>query len=156
MQEEARQERILKFEQLCRERGVPVTVQRRMILEELMDSAVHPTAEQIFQAVRRRAPAISQTTVYRVLELLVDMDLARKTCHPESVCRYDPHTHRHHHLVCLSCDRIVDLDDPELNAIPLPSRTRTGFELTDYSVQFRGWCPDCLRERDESRKDPVP
>ncbi len=149
MQTDHQQSRIHEFEALCRRRGIPVTVQRRMILEELLASSDHPTAERIFQAVRRRAPGISHTTVYRVLELLVEMGLARKTCHPESVCRYDPHVHRHHHLICQSCDRVVDLEDPELNGIPLPTHERTGFELVDYSIQFRGTCPDCLRERSE-------
>jgi Fur family peroxide stress response transcriptional regulator len=146
MQKPPRETRIRTFEALCRKRGVPVTVQRRMVLEELLASSDHPTAERIFRAVRKRAPGISQTTVYRVLELLVELGMARKTGHPESVCRYDPHVERHHHLICESCDRMVDLDDSELDTIPLPSRRRTGFELVDYSIQFRGTCPDCLQQ----------
>jgi Fur family transcriptional regulator, peroxide stress response regulator len=149
MQNNPEPDRIHQFEALCHQRGIPVTVQRRLILEELLASSDHPTAERIFRAVQRRAPGLSQTTVYRVLELLVEMGLARKTCHPESVCRYDPHVHRHHHLICQTCDRMVDLDDSALNGIPLPSPERTGFELVDYSIQFRGTCPDCLRKRDE-------
>lgn len=145
MQDSDRQERFHRFEQLCRERGLPVTVQRRYVLEALLDSDLHPSAEQLFQTVKKTVPRISLATVYRVLDLLVDMDLARKTCSPGSQCRYDAKVHRHHHLVCLSCDRMVDLEDPSLNDIPLPDRKETGFRLVDYSVQFRGTCPDCMQ-----------
>jgi len=147
-------EGILRFEQICRERGIPVTVQRRVVLEELLESSTHPTADQIQRGVQRRIPGISQTTVYRVLELLVELDLARKTCSPGTACRYDGRTVRHHHLVCLSCDRIVDHDDPALNDLPFPDRGSTGFELREYSVQFLGTCPDCLNAPKDTEKIP--
>lgn len=145
--------RMLRFEELCRRRGIPLTVQRRAVLEELLGSRAHPTADRVLSGARKRVPGVSATTVYRVLELLVDMGLARKTCSPGNACRYDPHTHRHHHLVCLSCDRIIDLDEPSLNDLPLPARRRTGFELVDYSVQFRGTCARCLGRRGKRRRD---
>jgi Fur family peroxide stress response transcriptional regulator len=145
---------ILRFEELCRGRGIPVTVQRRVVLEELLGSTSHPTADQIQRGVQGRIPGISQTTVYRVLELLVDLGLARKTCSPGTSCRYDGRTVRHHHLVCLSCDRIVDHDDPALNALPLPHRDDTGYELTEYSIQFLGTCSDCLSAHERTEKIP--
>jgi len=147
-------EQVRKFEALCRERGIPVTVQRRVVYEELLGSTAHPTAEQIQRGVETRLPGISQTTVYRVLELLVDLDLARKTSSPGASCRYDGRTNRHHHLVCTSCDRIVDYDDPELNSLALPTRHRTGYSLEDYTIQFRGTCPECLRTLDPEGEDP--
>ena len=98
-------------------------------------------------------PGISTATVYRVLEFLVELGAARKTCSPGSQCRYDAKVHRHHHLTCLHCDRMVDLEDASLNDLPIPDRNRTGFELVDYSIQFRGTCPDCLQKTGGSAAD---
>jgi len=144
-----------RFEALCRERGIPATVQRRAIFQELMASGDHPTARRIYRAVHRQVPGISQTTVYRGLELLVDMGLARKASTPGNECRYDPRTRRHHHLICTKCGAMADLEDPALDALPLPSRRRTGFRLDDYSIQFLGLCPACSRtRRPRARKVP--
>jgi Fur family peroxide stress response transcriptional regulator len=150
------QDPIRDFEHRCRERGIPVTVQRRAVFEELLRSSAHPTAERIQRGVEARMPGISPTTVYRVLELLVDLGLARKTCSPGTSCRYDARMDRHHHLMCSSCERILDYDDPALNRLPLPDRGSTGFELEDYTIQFRGTCPECLGTRPSAGGDPEP
>lgn len=150
MQDNGRSDRIRLFERICRERSIPATVQRRAVLEALLDSEQHPTAEQLFHSVQQSVPGISLATVYRVLDLLVDIGMARRTCSPGSQCRYDGKVHRHHHLVCLHCERMVDLEDASLNDLPLPDRTRTGFDVVDYSIQFRGVCPECLAKRGES------
>jgi Fur family peroxide stress response transcriptional regulator len=151
MQGQAAKERIRQFAELCRERGLPVTVQRRAVLEELLLSEEHPSADQIFQGVRRRIPGISHTTVYRVLELLVNLGLARRTGNPGSTTRYDPNLQRHHHLICSSCERISDLEDPSLDSMTLPEPERTGFEIVDYSIHFQGLCPECRRKRDAGK-----
>ncbi|MFH1679229.1 MAG: transcriptional repressor [Candidatus Eisenbacteria bacterium] len=147
----SKQERIEELEELCRGRGFPVTAQRRVIFEALLSAGDHPTADRVHRRIRRRLPSTSHTTVYRTLELLVALGVARKTCHPGGACRYDPNIERHHHLVCLSCDRLVDLEDPSLNRIPLPDRRRTGFNVFDYSIQFRGLCPECSRRNGAGR-----
>ena len=141
-------ERVFELEQLCKERGVPFTPQRRVVFEALLESADHPTAERLYDRVCCKVPGISTATVYRVLEFLVEFGVARKTCSPGRQCRYDAKVHRHHHLICLYCDRMVDLEDTSLNHLPIPDRIDTGFELVDYSIQFRGTCPDCLHQRE--------
>ena len=131
------------LEAACRAEGLPLTVQRRVILEVLADRLDHPTADQIFAAVRRRMPDVSRTTVYRVLDTLVRLGLAVKTPHPGAAVRFDPRTERHHHLVCVGCDRVIDLHAPELDALPLPDTRRLGFEADDYSLHIRGLCAAC-------------
>jgi Fur family peroxide stress response transcriptional regulator len=136
-------ERITGFEQEFRRRGLPLTTQRRVILEELLDRRDHPTADQIFETVRERLPSLSRTTVYRVLEALVDVGAARRVLHPDAVARFDPVTHRHHHLVCERCGALVDLDDEAVARIGLPDTGGMGFEITDYSISFTGICATC-------------
>lgn len=140
--------RIKAFEDRCRKENLPLTSQRRAILEEMLDSTDHPSADEVFDRVSRRLPATSRTTVYRTLDTLVAMGLVTKTCHTGRSVRYDSRTDVHHHLVCLRCDTIVDLDDPDLDAIRLPDTSALGFDAEDHRVQIRGVCQKC-RDREE-------
>ena len=142
-----RQGEIEDFLQICRRHGLPLTVQRRVILEALAAHEDHPTTDRIFAEVRERLPGLSRTTVYRVLETLVKVGAARKVCHPGASARFEVKMSRHHHLVCLHCEKMVDLEDPSFDRIPLPAGRRLGFQVADYSIQFHGLCKDCLRRR---------
>jgi len=131
------------LEVACRNNDLPLTIQRRVILQALVDRDDHPTADQILQQVRKRLPEVSRTTVYRVLDTLVDLGLAVKICSPGKGARFDPKTARHHHLVCVQCEKVMDLEAPTLNSLPLPDTTRRAFDIHDYSIHFRGLCADC-------------
>jgi len=136
-------ERLASFEQECRRRGLAVTVQRRTVFEELAGRLDHPTADMVYDSVHRRLPSLSRTTVYRVLETLVETGFARKVHHPDAVVRFDPTTGRHHHLVCEGCGSLVDLDDSVVPQVPIPDAKSTGFRIRDYSVSFNGLCSSC-------------
>jgi Fe2+ or Zn2+ uptake regulation protein len=82
-------------------------------------------------------------TVYRVLDLLVEFGIVSKVGHPGSAIRFDPTTERHHHLVCLRCNQLFDLHDPDLDDLDLPDTRRLGFRVADYTIQFKGICSDC-------------
>ena len=138
-------------ERICRRHALPLTVQRRMILETLVPRTDHPTADEILADVRERAPEISRTTVYRVLEAFVRVGVARKVCHPGAAARYEIVRDRHHHLVCLLCGRMTDFEDPRLDRLPLPDSKANGFEATDYSIQFRGICARCAKGKRKTR-----
>ncbi|HXK09647.1 MAG TPA: transcriptional repressor [Vicinamibacteria bacterium] len=138
---------LLEFESECRRRGLAVTVQRRTVFAELAGRRDHPTADQVYEAVRGRLPGLSRTTVYRVLETLVDAGLARKVHHAGGVARFDPMTERHHHLVCEACGGLVDLDDSLVPRLRLPAAPGTGFRIRDYAVSFIGTCAACARKK---------
>jgi Fur family peroxide stress response transcriptional regulator len=138
--------KIQDFEALCRERGIPLTVQRRAILEALSRHADHPTAEQIYADVQPRLPGVSRTTVYRVLETLVQVGVASKVSHPGAAVRFDAMTDRHHHLLCVRCDRLMDFEDAGLDTVRMPDTRARGFKILDYSIHFRGICSSCRQE----------
>lgn len=135
--------RMAEFEQLCRRQGMPMTVQRRAVLEAVLEREDHPTADQIFEVVQGRLPGVSRTTVYRVLDALVGLGVIARACHQGATTRFDAKTHRHHHLICEACRRVVDYEAPELDAVPLPEVAGVGFEIRDYSIQFMGLCAAC-------------
>ena len=140
-------EKVAGFEAECRKRGLAVTIQRRTVFEALSARRDHPTADQVYHAVKGRIPGLSRTTVYRVLETLVEAGFLRKVHHAGGVARFDPVTHRHHHLVCEACGRLVDLDDAAVPTLRLPEARGSGFRIKDYSVSFLGLCGACARAK---------
>lgn len=150
-----KRERLQQFEALCRQRGLALTVQRRLILEAVLERGDHPTADQMYELVRGRIPGISRTTVYRVLETLVDVGVITKACTPGAATRFDPVTDRHHHLVCLGCEALFDLPDRELcHSVQLPDVRPLAFEIRDFSIHFHGICAACRRKLLRGRPAP--
>lgn len=153
MDASSKEERIRDFKRICRERGERFTVQRRIILETVLDLDNHPSADRIYDAVESRLPGIARTTVYRTLEHLSRTGIITKACHPGRVARYDPRTEIHHHLVCLDCNEFIDFEDDGLNQLRIPDTSAFNFDVSDYRVQLRGLCQHCkkTREKEDSK-----
>lgn len=137
------EERIRELERVCRSRGLPLTIQRRVVFEAIVKRNDHPTADQILEQIKDRVPDISRTTIYRILDTFVQLGLITKICHPSAVARFEPKLHQHHHLVCVHCEQIIDLEDERLNSVAFPDVRRQDFEITDYHIHFRGICSAC-------------
>ena len=143
MHPQSKSGKLAQLERLCREKGIPLTVQRRVIFEAAMERDDHPTADQIYDVVHTRIPGVSKTTVYRVLDKFVQMRLIRPLNHSGSSLRFDPKTHQHHHLVCVQCGHVADLEDHVLDSLPLTPNLPNDFSVTDYSIHFFGLCKEC-------------
>lgn len=139
-------EKLQSFEKLCRERGFPLTVQRRIIVEAVLGREDHPTADRIYEEVKKRVPEISRATVYRTLEALVEMGAIRRAHYLGPASRFDANTTHHQHLVCVRCNSVVDFEDSRLDDLPIPDPTNTGFQISDYSVYYTGVCSQCQEE----------
>jgi Fe2+ or Zn2+ uptake regulation protein len=125
--------------------GQRYTEQRAAVFGFLTSTDTHPTADEVYLAVRRRLPSISLATVYKSLETLVGCGLAVKLTYADHSARYDGRTDHHHHARCLGCDRVMDLmgDVPreEIEALNGPSG---GFTVTGYRLELSGYCAACL------------
>jgi Fur family peroxide stress response transcriptional regulator len=130
----------------CRERGLVPTSIEAAVLSAVLAMPTHPTAAEVYARVRRRR-RIARASAYRALETLVGHGLVGKACHPGAAARYDGRRERHHHLVCLRCERIEDLHDAALDAVVVPDVTALGFHVTDVQVHLRGLCGPCRRKR---------
>ena len=119
------------------------TTQRRIILEEIRRSQRHPTAAELYGAVRDRLPHISLGTVYRNLELLTDAGEIRKLGGPGQESRFDGITDTHYHLRCRMCGRIEDAVGSLAMQVHGEIDNRSGWLLSEPRVEFEGICPDC-------------
>jgi Fur family peroxide stress response transcriptional regulator len=156
MKPDEKQQRVDRFFAAHREGGLPVTTQRRAVFEAILGRTDHPTAEQLYRAVRGQLPQISRMTVHRILGNFVSLGLVARTCHPGSAARFDPRLARHHHLICLGCGRIIDVEDSRLNHLPWPEVKPHEFEIQDYHVHFRGLCARCRQKPRALRKTRKP
>lgn len=134
---------------LCRERGFPLTAQRRVVFDALLARHDHPTAESLYDDVRRRLPEINRATVYRTLERLVNLGLATRVHRVGLAARFDPNVDRHDHAVCVRCGAMEDLDPAPAGDLPgeVPALSRRGFEILGRSVQVQVLCPGCRASR---------
>lgn len=121
--------------------GLKLTPQRIAILDYLDRNTTHPSAEDVYRAVREKHPTMSFATVYNTLDTLKERGrLVELTGDPEKK-RFDPNIAPHHHLICTRCRTIVDI----MAAFPLDvdERDRAGFEVTGNHIEFFGICPAC-------------
>jgi Fur family peroxide stress response transcriptional regulator len=144
---------LARLETACRRHGIPATVQRRVIFTALLERTDHPTVDQVFEDVKERIPGVSRTTVYRTLETLANLGLARRTNHFAASARFDGNMEQHHHLVCTTCSKVVDYQDENLAVVNAPDGRRHGFTVVDYSVYFEGVCADCKSTAAAARKE---
>ncbi|WP_462251549.1 Fur family transcriptional regulator [Ekhidna sp.] len=94
--------------------GLKATHPRIVVLKELTESQDHPSAESIYEIIKRDNPSISLGSVYRILDVLVDAGLIQRVLVRSGSKRYDANMNPHGHLYCLKTDRIQDFYDEEL------------------------------------------
>jgi Fur family peroxide stress response transcriptional regulator len=120
-----------------------ITKQREAILKILRNTRSHPTADQIYDAVRQQIPNISKGTVYRNLQVLRE-DGAISELNPNGTpSRYEEKQSKHYHFQCEKCGRVFDLDEPVNTEIDKMVSARTGLKVSYHQTEFRGLCKDC-------------
>jgi Fur family transcriptional regulator, peroxide stress response regulator len=119
-----------------------MTPQRAAILEYLDGNTSHPSADDIFVALRLKYPMVSFATVYNTLEYMKKNGMIWELSIDEERRRYDPNTKLHHHLICTKCRKVVDIHkDFDLE---VPKEMTQGFTITGKHVEFYGVCWECL------------
>ena len=127
-----------------RQHGLHVTAQRLAVFRAV-DEQPHGTADELTEAVRSEIGAVSRQAVYDSLGVLVDKGVLRRIQPAGSAARYELRVDdNHHHLVCRSCDRIVDIDCAVGDAPCLDASDAQGFEIDEAEVIYWGRCPRCL------------
>jgi len=124
-----------------------MTPQRMAILKYLEGNKKHPSAEDIYKAVSKKFPTMSFATVYNTLSTLKKHgSLLELTIDPGKK-RYDPATSPHHHLICIHCKRILDVQVNYHLSLP-----EGDFEIIGNHVEFYGICPQCKGKQSKRHK----
>lgn len=123
--------------------GFRVTTQRLAILHVLLDSGAHLLPAQIFERARRKADGLSQPTVYRTLDFLAQHGIVQPALNAEKHLVYQISRHGHHHLLCSSCGRSIEVEHDLAFEFYRKLEIRSGYQLMASHLTLFGLCPAC-------------
>lgn len=126
---------------------VRMTKQREVILEELSKVTSHPTADEVYEMVKKKLPRISLGTIYRNLEILSECGMIKKMEIGGMQKRFDATIENHYHIRCTVCGRIDDIDGELMENIADRFDDLIGYKIIDHRLELIGICPSC---RDDS------
>ena len=131
------------FRALCHRYHLAATHQRQVIYETVMSLPGHPSPEAIYDRVRREIPSISLATVYKNIRTFLDCGLLREVSLHYGSIRVESNHEPHHHLVCVRCKNITDLDEDKLGPIRFRKNLPRGFRVNRIAVDILGVCEAC-------------
>ncbi len=125
-----------------RKGGFRITPQRIAIVDYVMKSDEHPSAEQVHRFVQKKYPMVSLSTVYKTLDLLREKRLVNEI-EVKGQSRFDANTGQHVNLVCVNCGKIEDLDEESIKEIQRRVARRSKYMIIRGSFDFYGYCSSC-------------
>ena len=140
-----------EFKRRLKEKGLKITNQRLMVLETLgLSSSQHLTAEQIYDKVKADNPEIGLATVYRTIQVLLELHLIDRVNFDDGSERYEivrtgatGARHHHHHLICINCGKVFEFEEDMLEGLETEIEKKTGFRVIDHEVKLYGYCKEC-------------
>ena len=120
--------------------------QRQRILEILQSTEIHPTANWIYDQLKRENSSLSLGTVYRNLNILVDQGSILELKFGSTFDRYCANINPHYHFICENCGAIKDLDLPLNYKLNEKVQKRTNYKITNHRLEFFGLCDKCKCE----------
>ncbi len=130
---------------VLRGHGLQVTAQRLAVLRAV-SGGPHRTADDIYTVVRAEIGAISRQAVYDALAALTGKGLLRRIQPAGSSARYEDRvSDNHHHLICRTCNRMVDVDCAVGDTPCLTAADDSGYEIDEAEVIYWGRCPECVQ-----------
>jgi len=125
-----------------------MTRQRKIIYDLLVKHPIHPTAEELYEKVKRELPNISLGTVYRNLEVLCEQGYAVKVPSVDNKMHFDGNTTSHFHIQCEMCGKIVDVTVEKVDIDREEIEEKSGFRCSGYQIRLDGICPECMENRE--------
>lgn len=120
-----------------------MTKQRQAILDVLRSTTSHPTADWIYEEVRKIIPNISLGTIYRNLGILKNMGEIMELDFGSTYSRYDGNPKNHYHFCCQKCGKVFDLDLPILSSLEDEVTTMYGYKVQHHRLELYGTCLKC-------------
>jgi Fur family transcriptional regulator, ferric uptake regulator len=126
-----------------------MTNQRRVILNELIKTKSHPSADELYIIVRNTIPNISLGTIYRNLEILSQTGEILKLDYGNGQMRYDGDIKKHYHIHCQKCNRIDDLEEDVMKNPEFCPEKMKNYIIIEFNLYFRGICKNCQVKTDK-------
>ena len=120
-----------------------MTKQREVILDEIKRTSAHPTADQLYEMVRKKLPRVSIGTIYRNLEQLCRSGVIKKLNIASSQSRYDGNTENHYHVYCIDCGSVNDLHLKIAKRVENEAKNSSDHEIFGHTILFWGRCKKC-------------
>ena len=134
--------------EVLRENGHRLTPQRMLVIESLHNADRHISAEEIYKGLHTRYPYANISTVYRTLELLKELNLVTEADFGEGRVRYHvAEKGHHHHLVCHSCGKIIDLEESLIHPLEHTLLQKYGFDADLRHLAISGECSRCRTKK---------
>jgi len=126
-----------------RQCGLRATGQRLAILRALRQDRTHPSAEEVYDCLKRSYPTLSLSTVCKTLQTLAEMDVLQTIDTGTGRQRFEGNPEAHHHAVCTRCGRVLDVAFSKF-PVELPDgRIDPSFDVLGLKVYFTGRCHKC-------------
>ena len=117
--------------------------QRELVFQTVLQNPIHPTADAVYEQVRRENPKISLGTVYRNLNFLSEMGMLRKISLPVGSDRFDGRLDEHYHMACTRCGRVFDVECAALEDLDRQIMESQGFQVQQRHLLLTGLCKEC-------------
>ena len=129
--------------------GIKLTPQRIEIFRAVYGTGSHPSAEVIYDELKRRMPSISLDTIYRTLATFEKLGLINRVSALDRQSRFDANIDVHHHFICTRCNRITDFYWPSFDESVLPDELSGKGRVMSKHIEVRGICRNCLKKDEE-------
>ena len=136
------QQQLEKLVSSLRDEGFRITPQRIAIVDYLLNTEEHPSAEQIHRVIQKKYPMVSLSTIYKTLDLLKEKKLINEI-EVEGEARFDAHTDSHLNLVCMKCGKIEDIDEDSLKEIQSRAAKISKYLILKANFELYGYCNNC-------------
>ena len=127
-----------------RRSGYTLTSQRRAVLDALKEYKGHPSAEEVYLAVKKNNPKVALGTVYQALSILEELGLIEAKRWSESPIRYDLNTDPHYDIRCTRCGEVAEIPGIGYEDFATRIRQNTSYKVTNTALVIDGLCPGCL------------
>jgi Fur family ferric uptake transcriptional regulator len=140
---------ISRLEQVCVDRGMKMTGQRRIIARVLSDADDHPDVEELYRRSVELDPKISIATVYRTVRLFEEAGLLERRDFGDGRARYEEHTDAHHdHLIDMQTGKVIEFNDEEVEALQEKIAAKLGYRLIGHRMELYGTLMDGKKKND--------
>ncbi|MGH6947896.1 MAG: Fur family transcriptional regulator [Kiloniellales bacterium] len=128
-----------RLEQLCQDKGLKMTEQRRVIARVLSDSVDHPDVEQVYRRATEIDPKISIATVYRTVKLFEVANILERHDFGDGRARYEEAPEEHHdHLIDMNSGQVIEFQSPEIERLQQEIAARLGYSLVGHRLELFG------------------